>query len=178
MKYLMNGRNLLLLGPAILLPYSAQAQDRADSTYIESLRACQAVAADSERLACYDTAVAAVTQATEQGELRILDREAVSQTRRRLFGFSLPDIDLFKTRGDQGDQELETLTSTVTAVRKLREDAFLFQIADGGTWQILNAPSRLRRIEVGDSVEFKKAALGTYFVRINGGIGVKGRRVR
>ncbi|NTZ42258.1 hypothetical protein G7A66_03935 [Altererythrobacter sp. SALINAS58] len=178
MKHLMNGRTLLFLGSAALLPGSAHAQDNADSAYIESLRACQNVPSDSERLACYDRSVAAVTQATDQGELRILDREAVSQTRRRLFGFSLPDIDIFKTRGDQGDQELETLTSTVTAVRKLREDAFLFQIADGGTWQILNAPSRLRRIEVGDSVEFKKAALGTYFVRVNGGIGVKGRRVR
>jgi hypothetical protein len=34
------------------------------------------------------------------------------------------------------------------------------------------------RAKPGDKVEFKKAALGSYFIRINGAIGVKGRRIR
>lgn len=178
MKILTNGRMLVATSAAALLACSAQAQSPADSSYIKNLRACQSISGDAERLACYDRSVTEVTQAADQGELRILDREAVSQTRRRLFGFSLPDIDIFKSSGDDDDKELVTLTSTVTAVRQLRRDAFLFEIQDGGTWQILNAPSRLSRIELGDSVEFKKAALGTYFIRINGGIGVKGRRIR
>ena len=40
-----------------------------------------------------------------------------------------------------------------------------------------NVPMRLRPPRVGDEVVFKKAALGSYFIRIAGQTGVKGRRI-
>jgi hypothetical protein len=146
--------------------------------YLAALKSCQAVATDAERLACFDRAVATMVTAADGGEVRLVDQEEVRKTRRRLFGFSLPDIGLFGDN-DGEDDELDTLQSTITSVRYSRSDAFTFQIEEGGaTWQVSNAPARLRPVKPGDKVEFKKAALGSYFIRINGQIGVKGRRVQ
>jgi len=160
---------------AISAPVAAQ--DAAAPNHLETLESCQALADASQRLACYDTAVASLLAASDQGDLRIVDQEAVKQTRRRLFGFSLPDIGLFEG-GNGTDDELEELESVVTSVRKLQKDAFAFEIEDGGLWQINNAPMRLTPPKTGDKVTFKKAALGSYFIRINGQIGVKGKRVQ
>lgn len=162
-------------------PLAAFAQDSAagSADHVEALRACQGVADPAQRLACYDGSVAAMIAAAEAGELRVVNREAVEQTRRRLFGFSLPDLGIFGGSDDGGDEEeeLDELETTITAVRALRGDAWLFQTAEGATWRINDAPQRLRAPKAGQPVEFKKASMGSYFIRINGQIGVKGRRV-
>lgn len=157
------------------------AQDRTETApavdHVGSLRTCQALADGPARLACYDRAVATMVAATDAGELRLLDQEAMKDTRRRLFGFSLPRLGLFG--GGKGDEEMEILQSTITSVRQTRSDAFTFEIAEGGaTWQVTNAPSRLRPPKVGQPVEFKKAAMGSYFIRFDGQIGIKGRRIQ
>jgi hypothetical protein len=45
-------------------------------------------------------------------------------------------------------------------------------------WEINNAPARFRPIKAGDTVIFKEASLGFYFIRINGQMGVKGKRIQ
>ncbi len=153
------------------------AQDDAAPDYLQALKGCQALPDASQRLLCYDRAVGEMLTASDQGDLQIVDKEAVKQTRRRLFGFSLPDIGLFQA-GKGSDDELDELDSVVTSVRRLQSDAFIFAIEDGGWWQVNNAPMRLTLPKTGDKVTFKKASLGTYFIRINGQIGVKGKRVQ
>ncbi len=160
---------------AISAPVLAQNAPAPD--HLQSLKGCQAQSDDSQRLSCYDRAVGEVLTASDQGDLQIVDKEVVKQTRRRLFGFSLPDIGLFQA-GKGSDDELNELDSVVTSVRKLQSNAFVFAIEDGGWWQVNNAPMRLTLPKTGDKVNFKKALLGTYFIRINGQIGVKGKRVQ
>lgn len=162
---------------ALAVPAAAQDLDAPGPDYLAALRACQALPDDTARLQCFDRAVGTVIAATDAGDLRLIDREAMRDTRRRLFGFSLPRIGLFG--GGQGDEEMEILESTITNVRFQRSDAFTFRIAEGdAVWQVTNAPARLRRPEVGDKVEFKKASMGSYFIRIDGQIGVKGQRIQ
>lgn len=50
-------------------------------------------------------------------------------------------------------------------------------MAVGAVSEINNPPRKIAPIAAGDKVVFKKASLGYYFIRINGQIGVKGRRV-
>lgn len=164
---------------AVSYPLAATAQeaDAGPAGHIEALRACRVIAGPEQRLSCYDRSVAVMVAAAEAGEVRVVNREAVEQTRRRLFGFSLPDLNLFGNDEDEGEEELDELETSITAVRNLRGDAWLFETAEGATWRITNAPARLRAPEAGQSVVFKKAAMGSYFIRIDGQIGVKGRRV-
>lgn len=160
------------------LPAAAQETDAVaapSSDYIAELRACSAIADATQRLACFDTAVGAVVAATDSGEVTIVDREDVRETRRSLFGFTMPKGGIF---GGSDDEDVSSmLESTITDVRKLRGDTYVIVITEGSKWQMSNVPMRLRPPRVGDAVVFKEAALGSYFIRIAGQTGVKGRRI-
>jgi len=158
------------------LPAHAQDEIVSDGEYVEGLRACQAVIDDTERLACFDAAVGNIVTASDEGDVQVVDREDVRQTRRSLFGFNLPDLGIFGSDGDDGDED-ELFTTTIVSARYLSGRKARFTTAEGAVWEMKNIPRRLRRIQEGDSVEFKPAALGYFFVRINGQMGVKGRRI-
>lgn len=162
-------------------PAIAYAQEGDDSGPLDPLKACQAETDPAARLACYDAAVGAMVTAEEQGDLRIVDREMVRETRRGLFGFSIPDFGIFgdDDDGDEAEEdEFDTLATTVTSVRYLTPRSFVFRIAEGNAlWQVDDAPRRLLTVESGDAVEIEKGALSSYFIRFGGQRGVKGRRI-
>lgn len=159
---------------ALACPSVATAQENAsDPDHLEELQRCQTIMEDSARLACFDAAVGVMVAATESGEVQVVKKEEVEQTRRGLFGFSMPKIGFLSGDG----KEMELLQSTITRVRSIRR-GYILTIEEGSVWQLSSVPSRLRTPKVGDPVEFKKASLGSYFVRINGQMGVKGKRIQ
>lgn len=167
---------LVLFGAVVIVPSLLAAQD---GDYVVGLKTCQAVADDAARLACYDNAVGRVVAASDEGEVRIIDSAEVTETKRGLFGFSLPRIALFEGKDGKADEPLELLQSTITRVQTQGRNTVFLTIADGNAvWRISGASRAAMRTEVGDSVEFKKAALGSYFIRIDRRTGEKGRRVQ
>jgi hypothetical protein len=179
-----SGLRLIVGGTALAMAFTAHAQETdgtSDTDYVEALKACQSIAGDAERLACFDRAVSSIVTASDSGEVQVVDKEQVEQTRRSLFGFSLPKLGIFSGDDDEGDEEkkqranlLETSVSSVSYSR----DSIFFGTPEGAVWRISNPPKRLRTVKVGDAVVLKKATMGSFFVRINGQTGVKGRRVR
>jgi hypothetical protein len=169
---------LLVAGAAGLLAAGAAAPVMAqEADYLAELKACRAITDESQRLACYDAKVGAMVSASEAGDVRIVDREDVRRTRRQLFGFTVPDLDILE--GDEQDKESsELLETTITSARQLTNKAWRFTTAEGAVWEINNAPTRLAPIKANDKVIFKKASLGYYFIRINGQMGVKGKRIQ
>lgn len=152
-----------------------------DRNYIEELEACRLIESDDQRLACFDKAVGQMLAANKAGEVQVLEKADVEKTRRSLFGLSLPNLGIFGG-GDDDSKETKAkrnlLETTITSVHYSKPDEIYFVTEEGATWRISNAPSRLRKVEVGQSVVFKKAAMGSFFIRVNGQTGVKGRRVR
>jgi hypothetical protein len=159
----------------------AAKDDKDESAYVAALRACQGKTDPAERLACFDTAVASIVSASAEGEVRVVDREEVRDTRRKLFGFALPDLGIFGGKSDKEDpeqaEEFTTLQTTIAAV-KGTDRAIIIVTAEGAEWQLSEVPARLLRPKTGQPVEIRAAALSSYFLRINGQKGVKGRRVR
>lgn len=143
--------------------------------YLDGLKACQQISDDAQRLACFDQAVGRIVTAEEAGDVQVVDREDVRQTRRSLFGFSLPNLGIF---GGGDDEEEELFTTTIESVRYSGRGQVRFTTAEGAVWEMSNVPRRMRQIRAGNSVEFKEASLGYYFVRIEGQTGIKGRRVQ
>ncbi|MBV7259240.1 type VI secretion protein [Erythrobacter crassostreae] len=172
------GMRVLAVGVAAALGSAgaaAQSDDVASSEdNLDGLKACQQIASDNERLACFDKAVGAIVTATETGELTVIDREDAEKTRRSLFGFTLPDIGLFGGDVEEKDELFET---TITSARYLSGKKLRFTTAEGAVWEMKDVPRRLQRIEPGDKAVFKQASMGTFFVRINGQLGVRGKRV-
>jgi hypothetical protein len=164
------------------LPSAAIGADdeQKDSAYIEALKACQRTTDDAARLACFDRAVASVVSANDQGELRVVDREAVRQTRRKLFGFALPDFGIFGGHGDKDakeEEEAKILQTTIARVRPSDSAGWVLTTAEGAVWQMDNVPARLLTPKAGQPVEIRAGALSAYFIRINGQPGVKARRI-
>lgn len=154
----------------------AAAQEPADR--IGALKECRAIAEAADRLACYDRVSGDVVEAADRGEIRILTQQDVEETQRGLFGFTLPKLNLFGGDRKDGPEALETLESVITSARQLDRTTYVFKIRDGdATWQIKEAPSRFIPPRSGDKVVFKRAALGAYFIRVNGQVGIKGRRI-
>lgn len=151
--------------------------DMSNSVLIESLEQCRAIADDSARLQCFDREVGALVTATNEGEVRVVDSNDLKKARRGLFGFSLPKLGIFG--GNNGDENLEALTSTVTRVQPLGNSEWYFWIEEGDAkWQIKRDPARNFAPKVGDAVELEKASLGTYWVRLNGRRAMRGVRVQ
>jgi hypothetical protein len=166
---------------ATMLTAPVAAQDKAEDKYLDSLRTCQAITDNAERLACFDKAVGTIVAASDSDDLRIVDREEVRETRRKLFGFSLPDLGIFgRSKGADRDapeeEGLDVLQTTITSVRPTGT-GYILTTAEGAKWQIDNVPRRLLSPKPGQSLEIRSAALSAYFLRINGQGGVKGRRV-
>lgn len=160
------------LGAAPLGAQDNASVDQPD--YVENLKACQTLTDDMARLACFDSAVGAILAANESGDVQVIDKEDVRETRRSLFGFSLPNIGLFGGGDDEEDTRFET---TIASVRYIGRNSARFTTEEGAVWELNNIPARLRTIKAGDPVEFRKASLGYFFVRIAGQTGIKGRRV-
>jgi hypothetical protein len=162
---------------AASLPAAAKEKNEiAEQGLVKQLENCLSVSDDKARLQCYDAQVAALVTAQNSGDVQVLKREDITRTKRQLFGFNMPKIGLFADGADQGDSD--TLETTITSVRYNPAGAITFTTPEGASWEILQAPRRLARVQAGDRVEFKRASLGSYFVRINGQIGVKGRRIQ
>lgn len=168
----------LVAAAIMLVPANLAAQESETgptSDYLERLESCQQIALDSERLACFDAAVGNIVTASEAGEVQVIDQETARATRRSLFGLSLPDLGIFGEDDDDDDDEL--FSTTIVSYRQFDRSGIRFTTAENAVWQMRNVPRRLR-IKEGDEVEFKKASFGTYYIRINGQLGVKGKRVR
>ena len=73
----------------------------AGSKLVSAVQACQQIKEDAARLACYDRSVAALTSASERGDVSIVDREQMRAARRSLFGFSIPGLPFFSGSKDK-----------------------------------------------------------------------------
>lgn len=165
---------VVLFYAGLTVPNTLAAQDNEASDALNELRNCRAIADAQQRLACFDSASATLIAQSESGELRVVDKEDIQQTRRGLFGFSLPKLGIFGSGDDEAVDKV--LQSEITGVRNNGRNSWLITIKEGSVWQVSSAPRQFLP-EVGDAIELEKAAMSSYWVRLNGAMGVKGRRV-
>lgn len=158
-----------------------QTQTDTEVDHIAALRACGKLSDASAKLACLERTSGALVGAVDSGDIRLVDRAEREKTRRGLFGFSLGRLfggDGEKESGKGELAEMETLVSIVTEVRQIDRKTYQFRIQEANAlWQINEAPSRFIGPKVGEKVEFKRAAMGSYFIRVGKQIGVKGKRI-
>lgn len=176
-----------LAAPAAL----AQAADEQPAA-LKSLVDCRRITDNQARLACYDAAVGAIDQAAAKGEIVVVDREQANKVRRQAFGFSLPSLSIFdRVLASGGDdnkapagqaaarqEPLDRLTATLKRAYIRGDGKWVFELEDGAIWvQTDNEPIR-RGAKAGDTVEIRKAAIGSFFINVAGQRAVRGTRVK
>ena len=168
---------------AICSPLAAQNAgeiETTDTDHLEALKTCQTINENGARLACFDKAVGSMVTANAAGDVQVVDKDDVEKTRRSLFGFALPKIALFGGDDDskEGKKKRNSLETTITSASYRSRKVIFFTTEEGATWKISNAPPRLGTVKAGQTVVFKKAVAGSFFIRIDGQLGVKGVRVK
>lgn len=165
-----------VVGPT---PSSAKEKDKVaqGSPLVTAIDRCRQITDPMQRLACYDNAAGALVKATSSGEVSVVDRTEVRRVRRSLFGFSMPRLPFFS--GDTTANEAQNkLDSTITAVRALNNGYYRITIADDqAIWETSDSSISFDPPRPGQKIEILRGPLGSYFLRINGQIGVKGRRI-
>jgi len=107
----------------------------------------------------------------------VVDQNEIRKARHSLFGFTLPKIPFFS--GDNTADEVQRqLDSTITAVRPLNNGYYRVVIADNGAvWETTDSSISFDPPRPGQKITILRGPLGSYFLRINGQVGVRGRRI-
>ena len=154
---------------------SAQAtlpQERPET--LARLMACRGIAENTARLACFDTAAGALDTAEREGDLVVIDRAGVAETRRQLFGFEMPTLP--RLFGPEGAVELESIDSTLASASSVGEGRWVFRLADGSEWRQIDSERVRFRNSPGQPVRVRKGALSSFLLTIDGSRAVRVRR--
>jgi hypothetical protein len=165
-------RASLALAIAVGAGLAAQAQQ---PSALRALADCRKIAEDAARLACFDTAAAALDQAETKGDIVVVDREQAGKMRRQAFGFALPSLNFF----DRGDKPAALDRVTGVAARAYRQGSrWVIELEDGGgTWLQTDDEPQPRGARKGSRIEIRKAAMGSFFINVDGQRAMRARRV-
>lgn len=165
----------LLLLPSPLL---AQTEVRSrEPALLMQLRQCQGLQNDTERLDCFDRGMASLNEAQQAGDLAIIDRSQIQQTKRQLFGFESPDISrLFGDNQRAAADEINQIETTLISAHQDHNGRWLLVLADGSSWrQTDNSRKQVRNIE-GSPVAIHRASLGSYLMNVGRTRGLRVQR--
>lgn len=136
---------------------------------------CRAIAEAAQRLACFDRTVGAMARAGETRDLVVLDRETMRETRKGLFGFSLPKLKLFGGGDVDARDEVREIESTIAGVRIADDGMPILTIAEGARWK--QTEGRNVFPKAGQKIRIRSGALGSYFASVEGKAGVRVTRL-
>ncbi len=151
-----------LAAVALAAPPPDPKKPEARAEELQKLLDCRKLADNTARLACFDAASAAFDQAEAKGDIVVVNREQARKVRRQAFGFTLPSMSLFE-RGEK-PEEINTVQGTVKAVRQNGASKWVIQLDDGGTWVQVDTNDITPDPKPGETVEIRRAALGSYMM--------------
>ena len=155
----------------------AVAQDApATPQALEAVYACANETDQARRLACYDSAVAALRGAQTSGEVVAIDRGNVERMQRDSFGFNLPSIGNLLPQVGHDDNVVDRVEATVARMSVSQSGRTTFRMEDGQVWVQVD-PERVYNVREGDTVTIRRAAMGSFMISSpRGGAGVRVRR--
>jgi hypothetical protein len=155
-------------------PTAAATAERAAA--FKKLSDCRGIQDDAARLACYDEAAAGIESAERSGDLVVMDRGQVRDAKRSLFGFDTSALNIF----DRGDNEhrVEVNNVSLTVDRAYRGEGghWVMVMTDGQVWRQVDSNGPYNPPHRGSTAEIRKAALGSYFLNVDGQTAIRARR--
>ncbi|MBM3927030.1 MAG: hypothetical protein FJ335_01005 [Sphingomonadales bacterium] len=175
----MDCRKHVLLIVTFLSASPAWSQSTNEQTkLIDRLAACLEISDDRQRLACTDTAARTLVDAVRKKDIVVVDRDEVRSTRRSLFGFALPRIGIFGREGPEKDvEEIDELEARIVRVAALPSGKYTITIEGGARWTTIESWTREPLPVEGATLKIKRAALGSYFVKVGSSRAIRAMRV-
>ena len=167
------------LAVGLLAATSAHAQTKPPgrTAIVQALTDCRKLTDDAARLACYDKAAGAFDQAEAKGDIVVVDREQATAVRRQAFGFTLPSLSLFD-RGDKGQkaEPLDRVSGTLARAYRQSSGRWVMELEDGAVWTQTDIEDLPRGAKTGSKVEIRKAAMGSFFINVDGQRAIRASR--
>jgi hypothetical protein len=178
-------RKLILFAALLIgLPAAAPAQRAAPPgaqqrpELFEALVRCRAVAEDAARLRCFDGAAAALEQAAARRDVVVVDRAQVRESRRRLFGLTIPRLPVFGGGGDgrEDEDEVSTVEGVIASADQNDLGQWYIRLREGGLWvqtdhNLMALPPR-----AGQPVTINRGMMGSFMMRVGRQPGIRVRR--
>ena len=128
---------------------------------------CRKLADPAERLACYDAATASLDAAEKAGDVVVVDRAQVREARRAAFGFNF-QMPAFMTPRDEKPEEMDRIAATVASARQDAHGKWVIKLTDGAIWRQVDTKKIFRDPQAGSTVEIRTAAMGSFFMKVDG----------
>lgn len=138
------------------------------------LAACRSVSDAAARLACYDDAAAKLDAAIASSDVVVVDKAQVRESRKTLFGLSLPSFKLFGGDDDEKDQ-ITTIESKVASVWRVDKFNIGVKLEDGARWVQVDGKS-IRDPKPGQMIKIRKASMGSFLANIDDGPAIRMER--
>lgn len=169
----------ILLAFAVAATSASAKEPRPTSPLVNAIDQCRRIADPTQRLACFDRTASELVAATQKGDVSVVDRGQLRQARRSLFGFNMPKLPFFS--GDESAKDApSTLETTIKSAREIGYGTGRYQITvveGNAVWETTEDSLSLREPRAGQKITIARGPMGSYFLRINGQRGVKGRRI-
>jgi len=177
MTRLDGGRGVALMLAILSTAAAAAAAPRAApgrAPAVQSVLDCRKIADGVQRLACFDSAVAAMANAEATGDLITVDRAQRRAARHQAFGLSLPSL-AFLDRGEK-PEEVDRITAKVAAASLNPYGKWIVRLDDGAVWRQIDDNAVDRPPHRGSVAEIRRASLGSYTMKLDGQFAIRVHR--
>lgn len=140
---------------------------------VAKLLACRSIDEPAQRLACFDSETAGISQAIANRQLVVIDKQRADDARRGLFGFSAPS---FAGLFGAGDGDINKIDGVVASSRLNGDGTWAVVLKDGSTW-IQTDDKILTDPRPGEKIVIRRGAVGSYLMTIGGGVAIKVKRI-
>ena len=155
------------------------AQKRAQ--VLQAVVDCRPMTDANARLACYDAAAAKLDEAEASGQVVVVDKEQARAVRREVFGLQLPSLDIFShaAKGPGAAvEEVDRVTETVKSASRQADGRWVIELESAAVWRQIDANDLANDPHSGSKVEIRKAALGSFFMKVDGQPAIRVHRDR
>ncbi|MDX3909914.1 MAG: hypothetical protein QHC67_08850 [Sphingobium sp.] len=170
---------LLSLLPFAMTAQAAPQQQKPRPAIFTELLKCRGITNEQERLTCFDRQVAAMESAAQRDEVVVLDKGELIKTRKTLFGFSFPKLPFLGGNEDSGEETkgegFDHIVAKIASVKSLGHGKWQIGLEDGAQWATTEQIV-VRDPEVGQTIEVKRAAMGSFMGKIEGGRAIRMKR--
>jgi len=132
------------------------------------IEACVSLRRDSERLACYDKAVAIMRAGGET---------APPPSAENMFGANSENAQADGSHAEAKREELQQISGLVTSLRHLDDGMIQLELDNGQVWRQQDADVRLM-VNTGDKITVVRASMGTFRIADKTGRFSRFKRVR
>jgi len=163
-----------LAAAAVMALSSQTAPSQQQPASLMQLLDCRGVVDGTARLACYDAAAGALDSAQRQGDVVVIDRAQVAETRRQMFGLDVPSLP--RLFGPSSGAEITSIETTLRAANRTADDRWIFSLEDGGVWRQIDSSYVSFANRPGQPVRVRQGSLGSFLLTVGDSRAVRVRR--